>query len=49
MNSNSSVNKQKQTNKQTNKQNEDWVSKLNRKIEFLCHVMDIKIGWINTW
>ena len=45
MNSNSSVNKQKQT----NKQNEDWVSKLNRKIEFLCCVMDIKIGWINAW
>ena len=38
MNSNSLVNKgkQKQTNKQTNKQNEDWVSKLNHKIDFFC-------------
>ena len=32
MNSNSLIDKQKQ--KQTNKQNEDWVSKLNCKIEF---------------
>ena len=34
MNSNSLVNKGKQ--KQTNKQNEDWVSKLNHKIDFFC-------------
>ena len=49
MNSNSSVIKvkQKQRNKQAIYIHEYWVSRLNCKIEFLCHITDIKIAWIN--
>ena len=28
---------------------EDWVWKLNKKIESLCHLPDVKIAWINPY